>query len=167
VTLAALLTACPGTIDDPARFFADAPLVVDAGEAVDVPVPAVEDDVPAAAVTDAATTGVDAASPCAAYVEGTLLPRTCATVYCHGAAEPAAGLDLASPDLARRLVGVRATTNCRGVLLIDRARPQASLMLVKLGASPGCGSRMPLGQTALSAAEISCMRVWVAGLAAP
>ena len=157
LALALLLSACPGSIDDPARFLADA----DAAVAL-VDGPAAPDDRP----TVDAPTPADAASPCVDYVERTLFPQTCATVYCHAATEPAAGLDLASPELARRVVGVRGSMSCRSVPLVDPAHPEASLMVVKLRAAPGCGSRMPLGGTALTASQVECVRVWAAGLAA-
>lgn len=138
---AALVSACPGSIEDPARFR-------DATVGLDAP--------PGAP---------DAASACAEYVERNLLPQTCATVYCHGAAEAAGGLDLESPGLARRLVGVRGSMSCRGVALVDPSRPEASLMVAKLRATPGCGARMPLAGTPLTAAQIECVRAWADGLA--
>ncbi len=146
---AALVSACPGSIDDPARF-RDATAGLDA-TAVD------------AITTDAVA--VDAGSACVDYVERTLLPTTCATAYCHGAAKSAGGLDLASPGLARRLVGVRGSMGCRGVALVDPSRPEASLMVAKLRLTPGCGARMPLAGTPLTAAQIECVRAWAEGLA--
>ncbi|MFO0646658.1 MAG: hypothetical protein U0326_10500 [Polyangiales bacterium] len=141
--LAALVSACPGSIDDPSRF--------GDGSVLDATV------APDATVTPDAPTCVD-------YVERTLLPTTCATAYCHGATDPSAGLDLASPGLARRLVSVRGSMSCRGVLLVDPSRPEASLMVTKLRASPNCGGRMPLGRPALTAQQIECVRVWASGL---
>jgi hypothetical protein len=55
--------------------------------------------------------------------------------------------------------------SCRGVLLVDPSRPEASLMVTKLRASPNCGGRMPLGRPALTAQQIECVRVWASGLA--
>ena len=120
---------------------------------------------PAADVTGPDASSPDAPSACVDYVERTLLPDTCATAYCHGAGESAGGLDLASPGLARRLVGVRGAMGCRGVALVDPSRPEASLMVAKLRATPGCGARMPLAGTPLTPAQIECVRVWAAGLA--
>ena len=142
---AALVSACPGTIEDPARFR-------DATVGLDAPSP------------DAVA--LDAGSACVDYVERTLLPETCATAYCHGAVEAAGNLDLESPGLARRLVGVRGSMGCRGVALVDPSRPEASLMVAKLRAPPGCGARMPLAGTPLTASQIECVRVWAEGLAA-
>lgn len=141
--LAALVSACPGSIDDPSRF-SDA-TVLDATVAPD------------------STVAPDALS-CPEYVERTLLPMTCATAYCHAATGPAAGLDLASPGVAQRVVGVRGSTSCRGVFLVDQARPEMSLMVTKLRSSPSCGGRMPLGRAALTAEQIECVRAWAAGL---
>lgn len=142
---AALVSACPGSIDDPARF-RDATVGLDA--------PSLD-----------AVVAVDTGSACVDYVERTLLPTTCATAYCHGAVKSAGGLDLESPGLARRLVGVRGSMGCRGVALVDPSRPEASLMVAKLRLTPGCGARMPLAGTPLTAAQIECVRAWAEGLA--
>jgi hypothetical protein len=150
VACAALASACPGSIEDPARFR-------DATVGLDAP--------PGDASAPDATVGLDAPSACVDYVERTLLPETCATAYCHGAAKAAASLDLESPGLARRLVGVRGSMGCRSVALVDPLRPEASLMVAKLRATPGCGARMPLAGTPLTAAQLECVRAWAEGLA--
>jgi hypothetical protein len=153
LSLAGLTTACPGSIDDVSRFGDGS--VLDATVSTDVLArPDISLDTPL----------VDGGSACIDYVERTLLPTTCATEFCHAGAEPSANLDLASPGLARRLVGVRGSMSCRSVALVDPSRPEASLMVTKLRSSPGCGGRMPLARAALTAQQVECVRVWAAGL---
>ena len=84
----------------------------------------------------------------------------CATAGCHvaagGEAAPAASLDLVSPGVEARLVGIPAM--CTG-LLIDPASVDDSVLIRKLEPTPSCGARMPFGGM-LSDAEIQCMREW-------
>ena len=89
-----------------------------------------------------------------------MIAARCATSACHSAADKSQGLDLESPDLAARLVGVAATAS--GLLLIDPAAPQNSVVYTKLTATPPYGSRMPLARTALDDATIACLLAWVA-----
>jgi hypothetical protein len=99
------------------------------------------------------------ASPCP---EGTdalaLLAARCGD--CHGATDRAKGLDLASPGVAARLVGVKST--CGGKPLLDPAGPGTTgLLLEKLqGPVAGCGQQMPYGMPPLPAAERACLIEW-------
>jgi hypothetical protein len=74
-----LLTGCPGTLDDPARFEPEAGVervsAADAAECQDVP---------------------------------TLLSSACGSGGCHSSADKSQGLDLQSPNLTSRLVCVSA-----------------------------------------------------------
>ena len=80
---------------------------------------------------------------------------------CHSGATPAAGLDLATPGAATRVVGAVSTTEmCDGQVLVDPASDQ-HLLLDKLSARPTCGGRMPFGKTALPPEQIECVRRWV------
>lgn len=87
-------------------------------------------------------------------------PAKCGLGGCHGAVggaiAPASGLDLVSPGVEARLVGV--TGVCMG-LLIDPADIENSLMIRKLHPSPGCGQRMPFGGM-LTDDEIDCVTEW-------
>ena len=79
---------------------------------------------------------------------------------CHGATEPEAMLDLVSPGVADRLIGVPSgTALCEGWTLIEPSTGQ-HLLLDKLGDS-SCGSRMPLALNEFSAIETECVRRWV------
>lgn len=168
--LTAALAGCPGSIDNPSRFF-DAARTLDAspsrdvalGDGADASTP--DDRTPTDATTPDDRGGGDAGPSCVEYVERTLIPGTCATTYCHDAVEPAANLDLASPNLRMRLVGVRGSIDCRRVMLIDPAHPEQSLTVVKVSARPGCGSRMPLGDDALDDGQQACVLAWAAAVA--
>lgn len=90
-----------------------------------------------------------------------LFVERCGGSICHGAgAEPAGGLDLESPGLAERMVGVPAE-ECSGWDRIAPGDPDASFLLAKLeGPPPGCGERMPpVGH--LTANEVTCVRSWI------
>ena len=109
---------------------------------------------------------LDATAPstpkCAAGVSVTadLFAPRCATAGCHDPVSRAAGLDLASPGVAARVIGGRST-RCAGLPLADPFDPDGSLLLLKLVAEPPCGDRMPLRGPALSAAEVECVRDWI------
>jgi hypothetical protein len=94
-----------------------------------------------------------------------LLAPRCGGDACHGVPDtsPAAGLDLESPGIEGRLVGVESA--CDDRLLIDPADPEGSYLLEKLYPQPSCGAQMPLGGEALSAQELDCVHGWVSGLA--
>ena len=88
-------------------------------------------------------------------------PAKCGLGGCHGpaggAVPPASELDLVSPGVEARLVGVAGV--CMG-LLIDPADPENSLMVRKLHPAPSCGQRMPFGGM-LTDDEIDCVTEWV------
>ena len=91
-----------------------------------------------------------------------LFRQRCGTGTCHGneTADPAAELDLVSPDVGPRIVGTMST-QCEGRMRINPARPDDSFLLEKMeGPREGCGDRMPLVGF-LDQAEIACVRDWV------
>jgi hypothetical protein len=84
----------------------------------------------------------------------------CNDAICHDSDQPAGGLDLDSPDVLSRLLGVRGT-ECVQRLRIDPGDPGRSLLLEKLESiAPECGDRMPLGSP-LPANVVDCVRQWV------
>lgn len=90
-----------------------------------------------------------------------LIETKCATAGCHAASGPAAGLDLASPNLVARLASTSATTlACSAQPLLVPGSPAQSTLYTKLLEPPSCGLKMPLGGT-LSESEIDCMGRWV------
>jgi Malectin domain len=133
-----LATACAGTLDDRDQFLTGgAPSVADAGAA------------------DAAR----AASACPDVPAAVLAP-SCATAGCHAATNPQSKLDLASPNLAARVVGVAALT---GGFLVDPAHPDQSTLYRRLLPNAP-GPRMPPGAP-LDDATIACVLSWAQGLA--
>ena len=122
-------SGCAGTLDDEARF------LVDAG--VDAP-PAMT-----------ATCG---------DVPTTILAATC-TPGCHDATTKYQNLDLASPGVASRLVGVHATEGAG--YLIDTGNPANSAIYTKCTSTPPFGLRMPQGLTPLDDTKMSCLLSWV------
>ncbi len=94
---------------------------------------------------------------------------------CHLEVSPAAGLDLASPELGARMIGAPAhTASCQDRLLIDPSRPERSLLLQAVGATnpPGgvedaCQLVMPPGRDGQADLELrACLTDWVYGVAA-
>jgi hypothetical protein len=71
------------------------------------------------------------------------------------------GSDMAAAYAA--LVGKASTSSqCKGKALVVPRQPEMSLLLQKVSANPPCGSRMPIGGTPLSAAQIGMIRSWIA-----
>jgi len=95
----------------------------------------------------------------------------CTNSNCHG--KPfQGGLDLATPGVADRLVGVRSTSDaCSGQLLIDPKNPDDSLLLrlvdaQRFAANPGCGVMMPFGKPeGLTGDDLTCVENWVHAVA--
>jgi hypothetical protein len=91
-------------------------------------------------------------------VPTTVFATSCGTSGCHDATTKTQSLDLVSPGLAGRLVGVPAV---EGVgLLIDPSTPANSVLYTKLLATPPFGARMPSGGS-LDANTIQCVLAWV------
>jgi len=128
--LAASLAGCPGSLDDPGRFGFGGGGAGGGGGSNGGCV-----DVP------------------------TLFSTSCALGGCHAATTPAAGLDLASPNVFERLSG-KAAAGGSG-MLIDPSAPPSSILYLKLIAPPPYGSRMPLTGSALDAATVSCVLTWI------
>jgi len=153
---ALLLAGCPGTLDDKERFLVDAGNAGNGGSGTDG-----GDD--AAAPNDA---GSDAAAgagpdlgPCGDVVTRIFVP-SCGGTGCHGATGAQQDLDLVSPGVAARVVGVTGT-GCISTLA-DPANPEASLIYQKLSPTPPCGSPMPLARPALSEDDVACVLAWIA-----
>jgi hypothetical protein len=91
-----------------------------------------------------------------------LFAERCGGSICHGAGDaPAGGLDLETPGLADRMIGIPAE-ECAGWVRIDPSDPDSSFLIAKLEGPPaGCGERMPfVGH--LTANEVTCVRNWIA-----
>jgi hypothetical protein len=132
-------------------------------------------DAPAAANggAGAAPTSVDAASlppPAAACPAGVdaigLIAKRCGG--CHGDRAPSKGLDLVTPGLADRLVGIKST--CPNKQLLDApaagttavGEPTGHFLDKLEGPVTGCGAQMPYGTPALTPSEFDCIVEWAA-----
>jgi hypothetical protein len=99
------------------------------------------------------------AGPCGDVVARIFVPN-CGGSGCHGINAPQQDLDLVSPGLASRVVGVTAK-GC-SVPLADPADPEGSLIYQKLSPTPPCGAPMPLARPPLGRAEAACVLEWIA-----
>jgi hypothetical protein len=133
---------CPGTLEDPERF-------LDAGAALGT------GDSSAGTPVDGEEGGAGGDCPDVPR----LLAQTCTASSCHSASNKAQGLDLQTPQVAARLIGVPATEGAG--FLIDPSTPSKSVLYEKLGASPPFGARMPLGAAPLDAPTLACVLAWV------
>jgi hypothetical protein len=103
--------------------------------------------------------GDSGSGPCGDVVARIFVP-TCGGTGCHGANAAQQDLDLVSPGLASRVVGVPGTT-CAGVLA-DPADPERSLIYQKILPSPPCGGQMPLARPPLGREDAACVLAWIA-----
>jgi len=150
---ALVLSGCPGTLEDKERF------LVDAGHAGHTG----SDGGSAATGGEAAAAGktnsdLDA-GPCGDVVTRIFVP-SCGGTGCHDAKGPQQDLDLVSPGVAARVVGVPGI-GCTATLA-DPSDPEASLLYQKLSPTPPCGSPMPLARPALSDEDVACVLAWIA-----
>jgi hypothetical protein len=145
-----LLTGCPGELSNKDEFVAYAAAHPSTGGSA-----ATMGEAGAPAVT----AGTSNASPCGDVVTRIFVP-TCGGTGCHSAAASQQGLDLVSPDVASRVVGVSAKV-C-GSVIADPQNPQASLMYQKLLPLPKCGAQMPLARPPLSSSDVACVLEWIA-----
>ena len=99
--------------------------------------------------------GVDVCSD----VPNDLFIPTCAASGCHNPTDMMQGLDLRSPNVLARLVGVRATGGAG--LLIDPTQPEQSVLYTKLSFDPPYGARMPFGKEPLDDVTTGCVLAWI------
>jgi hypothetical protein len=145
-----VLSGCPGTLDeDEKQRFADyaASHAGSAGSAGGAGMPN-------------GTAGDGAVGDPCGDVPTRIFSATCAGTGCHSAKAPQQELDLESPDVASRVVGVTGKMCLQ--LLADPQNPEASLLYSKLLPSRPCGVQMPLARPPLSASDIACVRSWIA-----
>jgi len=134
------LTGCPGKLEDKERF------LVDAGNL----------DEPDTGMPSEAGVGMGACGD----VPTRIFVPTCGGTGCHSATAPQQSLDLASPGVAARVVGVAAQV-CSGTLA-DPANPAGSLIYTKLAPTQSCGAPMPLARPPLSDTDAACVLAWIA-----
>jgi hypothetical protein len=80
---------------------------------------------------------------------------------CHGERTPTKGLDLVTPGVTARLVGIRSGCNARPFLDPMGSGSASSYFIEKLdGPVTGCGGQMPFGAAPLTPDERSCLEEW-------
>ena len=146
-----LLAGCPGELANKADFEAYAAAHGDSGA------PALTNE--AGTSSGHAGTSGAANGACGDVVARILVP-SCGGTGCHSALAPQQDLDLVSPGVASRVVGVPAKQCLQ--LLVDPQNPEQSLMYQKLLPKPTCGAQMPLARPALSSADMACVLAWIA-----
>jgi hypothetical protein len=100
----------------------------------------------------------DAAGACP-DVPQEVFVKVCSTPGCHSTVDKMLGLDLQSPGVASRLIGVRAVGGTG--LLIDPSNPTTSVLYTKLTPNPPFGVRMPFTRPPLDDATIACVLQWI------
>jgi len=124
-----------------------------------------------AADTPDADPGADAPLPVECTPENfqeQVLVARCGFGTCHDDVAPSGpGLDLISPNLETRLVGVNARgVGCNNLVLVTPQDPDNSYLFQKVQpapSTPDCGSRMPIGGM-LSTEELDCMAAYINSL---
>jgi hypothetical protein len=143
------LAGCPGQLENKAEFDAYAEAHGDAGASDGMNV----------AGTSPGAAGTSSNGACGDVVTRIFVP-SCGGTGCHSATAPQQDLDLVSPGVAARVVGVPAKACLQ--TLADPANPEQSLLYQKLAIKPPCGAQMPLARPALSNADVACVLGWIA-----
>ncbi|MES1175439.1 MAG: hypothetical protein ABUL62_14045 [Myxococcales bacterium] len=143
---ACFIAGCPGKLDDKQSFLDYVP--TEAGPETGAPL----GGGPGAG-------GGPSDGACGDIIDRVFAP-SCGDTGCHGAVAPQQDLDLVSPNVASRVVGISGKA-CVSVLA-DPANPEGSLLYKKLMPAPGCGAQMPLARPPLSSEDAACVLAWIA-----
>ncbi len=93
-----------------------------------------------------------------------IFARDCLGSGCHNTKDNSGNLDLESPDIGKRLAGVKSSTQLS--YLIDTTTPEKSTLYTKLNA-PTFGNRMPLNKPAQDIKTQDCVLAWLKTYRAP
>jgi len=145
IAIALAGAACAGKLDRPERFDS---IVASFGKGG------------TGSTTDSGMGGADAGPALPACVKQ-IFGQTCGVANCHAAGTPQ--VDLASSGVAARLVDQKSTSVLCMDLTYISTSGGSSLLLDKLGATPPCGSPMPLTGM-LSSQDVKCLTDWVISL---
>ncbi len=107
-----------------------------------------------------------------AEIQADIFTPQCATQFCHSQQVRAGGLVLEAGQAHANLVGIASsnpTAQQAGLLRVEAGDPDGSFLMMKVigPTEVAFGSRMPLGGTALGAADIAALRSWIAAGATP
>ena len=96
--------------------------------------------------------------------QGTADTAGCAGAGCHDPLQEQ--LDLVSPGVSQRLLGVAVGGACASTALVaDSSDPEGSLVYQKVsGSTPSCGSPMPLVGAKLSGEQLACLAEYLGAL---
>ncbi len=98
-------------------------------------------------------------------IETELFPQRCADTNCHNATDQLGDLDLVSPGVVNRLVGVDSTAAmCNGMALVRPGDPENSVLYNKLTEDFCAGTRMPITGDKLDDDELACVADWINAL---
>jgi hypothetical protein len=122
-------------------------------------------------VPPSATPSPTATSGAFQEIQTTIFNTTCTGAFCHDVQGMSGGLVLVEGQSYANLVGVEpqnAAALQAGLLRVDPGNPDNSFLVVKVEGPPiAMGSRMPLGETPLTADQIQLIRDWIAAGAPP
>jgi hypothetical protein len=107
-------------------------------------------------------------APCssAAEISSKILVPKCG--ICHGAAAPAAGLDLVTAGAKARLLNIPSRACNSKPLILAEPEVSGHFFDKLAGAVPGCGNQMPFGAiNPLNAVEVQCLKDWIKPPAQP
>jgi hypothetical protein len=149
------IAGCPGKLDDKQRFIDYVPAAA-AGRGGGSGAAGSGSSGDAGAIAEA---GAANDGPCGDIIDRVFAP-SCGDTGCHGAVAPQQALDLVSPGLAERVVGVPGKA-CVSTLA-DPTDPKGSLIYQKLLPNPACGAQMPLARPPLSSEDTACVLAWIA-----
>jgi hypothetical protein len=80
---------------------------------------------------------------------------------CHNATTPTKELDLVTPGVARRLVGIKSTCDNRNFLEPPPGPARGYFLDKLMGPVEGCGEIMPFAAPPLTSEEKSCLFDWI------
>ena len=107
------------------------------------------------------------AAQCAGTDIEELFLTSCGDGNCHDDVDPAEQLDLISPNVESRLVGVNSVApGCQNQVLVVAGAPASSYFLAKVEGTGLCGLKMPLGAL-IDPRDVDCISQWIETLEDP
>ncbi len=156
-----LCTACPGTLEDPARFLgADDPAACDVPRLFQQSCAGGICHSPGDPAAGLDLVSADVACRIVGVASGSPRARDCGADGAGGSAAGGAGGSAAGGAGGSAAGGAGGAAETCGGTLVAPGDPEGSLLWQKLQDAPTCGDPMPAG-AALSAAELACVRAFL------